>query len=84
MVRTHTYSSNEGSNYALAAANEKKRVEVRTEYDEDVQPYVHSIAIEWKRVPLPESYREVSQLLRSVHEDNIQTVPSTWNPKLLV
>jgi Fanconi anemia group M protein len=49
-----------------------KQVEVRSENDEDVQPYVHAIAIDWKRVPLPESYREVSRLLRSVTEEKIQ------------
>jgi ERCC4-related helicase len=53
-----------------------KQVEVRSEYDEDVQPYVHSIAIEWKRVPLPESYREVSRVLRSVYEEKIQKLKS--------
>lgn len=49
-----------------------KQVEVRSERDEDIQPYVHSIAVDWKRVPLPESYREVSRLLRSVSEEKIQ------------
>jgi ERCC4-related helicase len=49
-----------------------KHVEVRTEYDEDVQPYIHSIAVEWKRVPLPESYRQVSGQLRGVYEEKIQ------------
>ena len=49
-----------------------KQVEVRSEYDEDVQPYVHSIAVDWKRVPLPESYREVSRLLRSVSDEKVQ------------
>jgi ERCC4-related helicase len=49
-----------------------KQVEVRSEYDEDIQPYVHSIAIDWKRVPLPESYREIGRLLRSVSDEKIQ------------
>ena len=53
-----------------------KQVEVRTEYDEDVQPYVHSIDVEWKRVPVPESYREVSQLLRGVYEEKLQKLKS--------
>jgi ERCC4-related helicase len=49
-----------------------KQVEVRSELDEDVRPYVHSIAVDWKRVPLPESYHEVSRLLRSVSEEKVQ------------
>jgi len=49
-----------------------KQVEIRSEYDEDVQPYVHSIAVDWKRVPLPESYREVSRLLRDVSEEKVR------------
>ena len=49
-----------------------KQVEVRTEHDEDVQPYVHSIAVDWKRVSLPESYREVSRLLRNVTDEKVQ------------
>jgi Fanconi anemia group M protein len=53
-----------------------KQVEVRSEYDEDIQPYVHSIAIDWKRVPLPESYREVGRLLRNVSEEKIQKLKS--------
>jgi Fanconi anemia group M protein len=53
-----------------------KQVEVRSDYDEDIQPYVHSIAIDWKRVPLPESYREVSRLLRNVSEEKIQKLKS--------
>jgi Fanconi anemia group M protein len=49
-----------------------KQVEVRSEYDEDIQPYVHPIAVDWKRIPLPESYREISRLLRSVSEEKVQ------------
>jgi ERCC4-related helicase len=49
-----------------------KQVEVRSEWDEDIQPYIHPIAIDWKRVSLPESYREVSRLLRSVSEEKVQ------------
>jgi Fanconi anemia group M protein len=49
-----------------------KQVEVRSEYDEDVQPYVHSIAVDWQRVPLPESYRAVSRLLRNVSEEKVR------------
>lgn len=49
-----------------------KQVEVRSESDEDVQPYIHSVAVDWRRVPLPESYREVSHLLRNVSEEKVQ------------
>ncbi|MGA2783804.1 MAG: DEAD/DEAH box helicase [Candidatus Bathyarchaeia archaeon] len=64
-----------------------KQVEARTEHDDDVRSYVQSVSAEWIRVQLPENYREVSRLLRTVYDEklnklktmkllpNIQVVP---------
>jgi Fanconi anemia group M protein len=49
-----------------------KQVEARNEYDDDVRPYVQPVSLEWKRTPLPESYRTVSSLLRAVYGEKIE------------
>ena len=48
-----------------------KQVETRTEHDEDVKPYIQSVSTDWVRVPLPNSYREISKLLRAVYEEKL-------------
>ncbi len=40
------------------------RVEIRSEYDDDVMPYVQDVAIKWIRVDMPEQVRQISQALR--------------------
>ena len=40
-----------------------ERVEIRTESDEDVKPYVHSVHTEWVEVDLPIEFIEVQVLL---------------------
>src|SRR5208337_4477589 len=49
-----------------------KQVESRTEYDEDVKPYVQETSVEWRRVPLPPSYRAISDLLREVYDEKLE------------
>jgi ERCC4-related helicase len=46
-------------------------VEMRTEEDEDVVQYVNEVAINWERVPLPMSYKEISKILRAAFEERI-------------
>ncbi|ADB57294.1 DEAD/DEAH box helicase [Archaeoglobus profundus] len=43
-------------------------VEVRTELDEDVKPYIHERAIEWVRVEMPKELKEVRDLLNECVE----------------
>jgi len=38
-------------------------VEVRTEWDEDVKPYIHERKIEWVKVEMPKELKEVRDLL---------------------
>ena len=39
-------------------------VEIRTEKDPDVQPYIQQIDIEWKKVELPEEFKKIQRLLQ--------------------
>jgi len=51
-----------------------ERVVYRSEEDEDVKPYIPGIEIEWRRVRLPEEYREVSRILRSMIEERLSSL----------
>jgi Fanconi anemia group M protein len=53
-----------------------EQVESRTEFDEDVKPYVQTTSMEWRRVPLPASYRAVSALLREVYDEKLEKLKS--------
>ncbi len=39
-------------------------VEIRTEKDPDIQPYIQPIEIEWIKVELPEEFKKIQQLLK--------------------
>ncbi len=41
----------------------------RSEYDEDVSPYVHKIKVEYRFVKPPESYERYARLIREILED---------------
>ncbi len=45
-----------------------QRVEVRTERDPDVRPYIKQIQVEWVRVPLPPEFRELRRALERLLE----------------
>ncbi|MBW2970196.1 DEAD/DEAH box helicase [Candidatus Woesearchaeota archaeon] len=47
-------------------------VEIRTEKDPDVQPYVQPIEIEWKKVELPEEFKKIQNLLQNCIKAKIQ------------
>lgn len=49
-----------------------KQIESRTEYDEDVKPYVQAVDVAWRRVSLPASYGAISALLREVYDEKLQ------------
>ena len=53
-----------------------KQVESRTEYDDDVKPYVQAVSVEWRRVGLPPSYRAISALLRGVYDEKLERLKS--------
>jgi Fanconi anemia group M protein len=43
-----------------------EQMEYRSEEDSDVAPYVNPVEVEWRHVDLPEQYRELSGLIRSM------------------
>lgn len=47
-------------------------VEIRTEKDPDVQPYVQPIEIEWKKVELPEEFKKIQNLLQQCIKGKIE------------
>ncbi len=47
-------------------------VETRTEEDMDVVPYVKQVSVDWARVPLPPSYKQVSRVLRAALDARIR------------
>jgi Fanconi anemia group M protein len=49
-------------------------VEIRTERDRDVTPYVKEKQIEWVYVELPESFLRIKKLLGSVYQSRIKTL----------
>ncbi len=49
-------------------------VEIRTEFDPDVVPYIHDVKMERIRVDLPESTRRIRDLLRSAYEEVAQSL----------
>ena len=51
----------------LAIAN----VETRIEDDADVTPYVKEVSVNWARVSLPQTYRQISKILRDALDDRI-------------
>jgi Fanconi anemia group M protein len=51
-------------------------VETRTEKDEDVTRYVQDVDVKWERLSLPESYRQVSRILRAGFEERIDKLRS--------
>ena len=51
-------------------------VETRIETDEDVAPYVQDVSLKWERLPLPESYRQASKVLRAGLEERIDKLRS--------
>jgi len=53
-----------------------KQVESRTEFDDDVKPYVQTTSVEWRRVTLPPAYRTVSLLLREVYDEKLKKLKS--------
>jgi ERCC4-related helicase len=47
-------------------------VQTRTEEDSDVTPYVQQVSVDWIRVPLPTSYKQVSRVLRAALEERVK------------
>ncbi|MEM4973588.1 MAG: helicase-related protein, partial [Candidatus Hadarchaeales archaeon] len=51
-----------------------ERIEARTEYDPDVQPYVNPVRTEWREVELPKEYLELSRLLGELKLERLREI----------
>lgn len=49
-------------------------IEVRTDDDEDVAPYIHPIRLAWRRVKLPPEYEKVRSCLKSMLEERVKAL----------
>jgi len=48
-----------------------KRVEARSEEDEDVKPYIEETKIEWMTVKLPEEYKKIIQKMKLLYIEKV-------------
>ncbi len=48
-----------------------KNVEIRTEHDPDVAPYVHKVDVEWVHVDLNEDLKKIASYLKAAFEERI-------------
>ncbi len=51
-------------------------VEVRTDQDEDVKPYVQEVQVDWIKVELPKEFKEIQDLLHLSYKDKLMAVKS--------
>ena len=49
-----------------------EEVEVRTDEDPDVKPYVQEVKVEWKKVDLPPPFQEIQKCLKDFVKDRTQ------------
>ncbi|MDO8537444.1 MAG: DEAD/DEAH box helicase, partial [archaeon] len=54
-----------------------ENVEIKTEKDSDVSPYVNEIEMEWIRVDLPASFLEIKQLLNTFVKEQLKFLQTT-------
>jgi Fanconi anemia group M protein len=51
-----------------------ENIEVRTEKDPDVKPYVKGMTVEWLKVDLPDSFAQIKKYLESALKDRLTTL----------
>lgn len=49
-----------------------EQIEYRSEENIDVLPYVHPVEVEWKKVELPEAYKELSEIIEIILQENLK------------
>jgi len=72
---------------AVTKALDVKHIEIRTEADEDVAPYVKRIETKWVEVELPAEFSELKKKLEEVISERLEPlakmhVVNTTNPKI--
>ncbi len=51
-----------------------EEIEVRTEEDPDVKPYIQQVDLQWKEVPLPASFSEIKRYLSAFTRDKLTQI----------
>lgn len=51
-----------------------EEIEVRTDDDPDVQPYVQPVAVHWVKVELPDTFKEIQQLFKTCLKERIESI----------
>ncbi len=51
-----------------------ENIEVRTERDKDVRPYIKGIKVEWVRVKLPIEFKKIKDLLEDILKEKIKEI----------
>ncbi|MBI5355182.1 MAG: DEAD/DEAH box helicase [Candidatus Aenigmarchaeota archaeon] len=51
-----------------------KNVEIRTEKDSDVSPYIQKVNIEWRTASLPKEFKETLSVLGDVYRERLQAL----------
>jgi len=51
-------------------------IEVRTDDDEDVAPYIHPVRLTWRKVKLPPEYEKIRSCLKSMLEERVKSLQS--------
>jgi ERCC4-related helicase len=54
-------------------------VEIRTDEDPDVKPYLQSVNVKWIYVELPDYFRSVQKYLKDCHKSKIDSIKSLLN-----
>jgi len=52
-------------------------IEVRTDQDDDVAPYIHPIKLIWRRVKLPQEYEKIRSCLRQMLEERVKAIQAS-------
>lgn len=51
-----------------------ENIEIRTETDPDVKPYIKPMDVEWKKVDLPEEFQRIKTLLEGAMTERLETL----------
>jgi len=51
-----------------------EEIEIRTEEDPDVKPYIQDIKINWEKVELPHSFKQIKKFLDNCYKDKLNQV----------
>lgn len=54
-----------------------KNVEIRTEKDSDVSPYIQKVNVEWRTASLPKEFRDALSVLGDVYRERLQALKAS-------